>query len=774
MSPKCPNRLLPKIQWKNQDKYVDYGKKLNLSQIGATVPATVPATIPAIVPGASASTSGASSVAGSINTPLQLAHTTGNQMMQVPSGMQLMQIPTQGGSTITVPYSMNANGEIAFSGMQLSRQGFSGAQGKHENGKDVYLIPCPAGTTNVGLQANRHYASEDEDLPDLATEADRGLQFIQSRRKERDPFGLYDHVIMDSDCTNTTICNGELMHGLRHAEKELDMHTNVGSRVLDEEGFLGRFPPPVYHNEDGIANVLAMRKMIAAGYRIIMDTDADNAFIVHCDGNRKMRFVNCKGVYVLEQLGANVEPGAKETSVMYRRQSSNLNNQPHFELSSNKQNGYTGLEMTSKMATVRKNKEGFAPRQVKAAMQARSAIWTDSKNSMEPQSIKAIYIEPTKGQRTGHQVLNLNTKKMISQPKVVVLPVTDQVIQRVEAWAATKGITSMKFFDKKRDLETFQDGDQIAGVDDTEQGYLEEAFDQDYEPEDEDECDFNLCGQFDDINDSKREELLADADNDVDDMPELTVRFQGDDDYESDDDSGDDLCGQFDDINDSEREELLEDADNDVDDMPELTVRFCGDDDFESDDDLGDEGNEEEEPIVANFDHHQENVDRGTDDIGSLVTDLEDLQETPEEEIVFEPEEPQVAKVTRSGQTYVQAAMSGLNLSQVPKKPREWPSSRSGSSDNKNKNRAATRPKHRERELKPLKNKLKSGIHTKEGSRSTKDSKAILEAKHNLCFQQIGNEMKADYGEHNTILIARCMMQIKAKFDTGKGLCWIY
>ncbi|CAJ1959787.1 unnamed protein product [Cylindrotheca closterium] len=99
------------------------------------------------------------------------------------------------------------------------------------------------------------------------------------------------------------------------------------------------------------------------------------------------------------------------------------------------------------------------------------AIGTDSCNSMEPRSIKAIYIEPTKGQRTGHQVLNLNTKKMISRPKGVVLPVTDQVIQRVEAWAATKGVTSM--------METFQDGDQIAGVDDREQGYLEEAFDQD-------------------------------------------------------------------------------------------------------------------------------------------------------------------------------------------------------------------------------------------------------------------------------------------------------
>ncbi|CAJ1941837.1 unnamed protein product [Cylindrotheca closterium] len=284
------------------------------------------------------------------------------------------------------------------------------------------------------------------------------------------------------------------------------------------------------------------------------------------------------------------------------------------------------------------------------------AIGTDSNNSMEPQSIKAIYIEPTKGQCTGHQVLNLNTKKMISRPKVIVLPVTDQVIKRVEAWAAAEGVASMEFFDKKRDLETFQDGDQIAGVDDTEQGYLEEAFDQDYEPEDEDECDFNLHGQFDDIDDSEREELLADADNDVNDMPELTVRFQGDDDYESVDDSGD-------------------------------------------------EGDEEEKPIVADLDHHQENIDRGTDDIGSLVTDLEVLQEPPEEEIVFEPETPQVAKVTQSGQAYAQAAMSGLNLSQVPKKPKEWPSSRSGSSTNKNKNRVVTRRKHQEIDLKPLKNK---------------------------------------------------------------------
>ncbi|CAJ1970192.1 unnamed protein product [Cylindrotheca closterium] len=257
MSSKCPDRLLLEIQWKHPKHYDDYGKKLNLNQIGATVPATVPGTSPAT----SIITGGTLSVVGSVNTPLRLTGATGNQMKQVPAGMLLMQIPTQGGGTVTVPYSMNSNGEIAFSGMQLSQQSFSGAQvrqgfnatqaqtpqvvktgyfdtskvfhnaikGKDENGNDVYLIPCPTGTTNVELQSDWHYASESEDLPDLATEADRDMQFIQSRRMERDPFGLLDHVIMDSGCTNTTICNSELMHGLRQAEKELDMHTNVGS-----------------------------------------------------------------------------------------------------------------------------------------------------------------------------------------------------------------------------------------------------------------------------------------------------------------------------------------------------------------------------------------------------------------------------------------------------------------------------------------------------------------------------------------------------------------
>ncbi|CAJ1931312.1 unnamed protein product [Cylindrotheca closterium] len=107
------------------------------------------------------------------------------------------------------------------------------------------------------------------------------------------------------------------------------MHTNVGSRVLDEEGFPGRFLPPVYYDKDGIANVLAMCKMIAAGYCVTMDTDADNAFVVNCNGDSEMQFVNQWICWTWDEL---------------------------------------------KDGNVQKNKEGFTPRQVKAAMGARSAM----------------------------------------------------------------------------------------------------------------------------------------------------------------------------------------------------------------------------------------------------------------------------------------------------------------------------------------------------------------------------------------------------------------
>ncbi|CAJ1968275.1 unnamed protein product [Cylindrotheca closterium] len=207
--------------------------------------ATVPATVPAIVPGASASTSGASSVAGSINTPLRLAGTTGNQMKQV---------PTQGCCTVTVPYSMNANGEIAFSGMQLGHQRFSGAQVRQ--GFDATQAKTPQ------IVKTGYY-----DMSEMSS------TMLSRKRMRMAMMSSLFHVLLVQQMLNFKPTGTMLVKMkvclilLLKQIKELNMHTNPGSRVLDKEGFLGRFPPPVYHNEDGIANVLAMREMIAAGYR---------------------------------------------------------------------------------------------------------------------------------------------------------------------------------------------------------------------------------------------------------------------------------------------------------------------------------------------------------------------------------------------------------------------------------------------------------------------------------------------------------------------------
>ena len=62
-----------------------------------------------------------------------------------------------------------------------------------------------------------------------------------------------------------------------------------------------------------------------------------------------------------------------------------------------------------------------------------------SDNTMTPRVVEGIYMRPTKTLRGGHKILNLNTRKPVSRPGVVVLPITDQVIARVNSWAHEEG-----------------------------------------------------------------------------------------------------------------------------------------------------------------------------------------------------------------------------------------------------------------------------------------------------------------------------------------------
>ena len=115
--------------------------------------------------------------------------------------------------------------------------------------------------------------------------------------------------------------------------------------------------------------------MISLGYCITFDSDAANAFIVHCGGGRQMRFVHEKGVYVLEDpnepFDDNDRNGIGKTSLRARLDEPLSNNQSFFN-PYQKSTGYSAMETS--MPTVRKNKEGFTRTQVKNAMDARSAM----------------------------------------------------------------------------------------------------------------------------------------------------------------------------------------------------------------------------------------------------------------------------------------------------------------------------------------------------------------------------------------------------------------
>ena len=986
LAPKCPRRWDPKEKWHDQERYKVY-------------------------PAAAAGTT-------NVQTGAELQPNEGNQlvtvpssqgsvgthqsMMQVPMGTQLMQVETTDGRTMLVPY-IAGTGFTQQPTVRLSNvntgQGGRGSrpfvrgnnftqseklvsQNQQNTKKYKHHVVRQQGNELIMLGTwsqyhHFHYdidSGEEIQFPDwaahefegqevgaeryeLADEAEEGEQYLHHREEERDTFGLFNKLLLDSGATHTTMCNSEMVHNIVEASMTLDMSSNMGSRLIDEECQVGTYPGYVYFDIDGKANVMSLSEMIEKGYRITMDTDVANAFIVHCNDGKIMRFVESKGVYLWEDPKHPMR--ADNTSLKARGGQTGgdntNNNQPVFFY----QSGTQMLEAS--MPTVRSNKEGFTPKQVKAAMEARSAMhiigapderkfkqalrtglfkdcnitekaidhahaiygkdtstlkgkstritpkklvddWIEiprelklhnhkielcidhmfvnnailltcvdttitrrgckavpnttkesmftgvdtflrlynkggfkvtkihcdnefipitnemmdvmdvqveatppgghephsernnrtikermrvaharmpfkaiprimteqlaetvteklnwfpakngisehyspeqivdhrnvnfkrdcvsefgayvhgsggeSNNKMAPRTVEGVYIRATRNERGGHRILNLNTKKFIIRPKVVVLPATDQVIARVEEWAHEENVHTLKFFDKYGNEETFQDGDQIAGVDDTQQGYAEEAFDPDYEPNEEEdvEYDANLQDRFDNVDEEEEVDLYMDAIDNV--------------------------------YDDNEAEQLFDEQ------YPHLR-QDVRDEDYDVD---------LESPIESD----EEN------DIPMELQDMEDELEALHDEIMnMQADEPEPAEFpkmkTRSGKEYAQMATGqSATYAQVVMGEHQIPRSEGKIKRN---GRSYTRKKQRAKELKV---KIKRVIHRKKTSRS--NIERHKEAIHNLQFQQIGSENHFDYTDTEAVLIGRCMMQIKDKFRTEKGAQYI-
>ena len=116
---------------------------------------------------------------------------------------------------------------------------------------------------------------------------------------------------------------------------------------------------------------------------------------------------------------------------------------------------------------------------------------TTKTNSNVNRTLDAIYLRPAQNQQGGHELMDLNSGKLITRNIVHEIPVTDVVIKAVETMAYTQGFKSLKF--KNRHGVIFHDADWIAGVDyddddkeneeDDDEEYYHEVEDDEYEEE---------------------------------------------------------------------------------------------------------------------------------------------------------------------------------------------------------------------------------------------------------------------------------------------------
>ena len=135
---------------------------------------------------------------------------------------------------------------------------------------------------------------------------------------------------------------------------------------------------------------------------------------------------------------------------------------------------------------------------------------TNPHNTSVSRTRDGIYLCPNNNFQGGHEVMDLNTGRVITCRKVTEIPVTDVVIKAVEAMAHNQGFKNLKF--KNRHGVIFHDADWLAGVDyeDEDEDEREENADEDEEYEDSEEQDIELeeaenidPGEIDDIIDDE-------------------------------------------------------------------------------------------------------------------------------------------------------------------------------------------------------------------------------------------------------------------------------
>jgi len=96
-------------------------------------------------------------------------------------------------------------------------------------------------------------------------------------------------LLIDSCLTVNLISNLALLHDIHKVNKPLKVCCNAGVRTTNMMGTLGRFPEPVWHDPNAVANILSLHT-VKKYYLIVYDSWQDDAFVLTDDVGNQHRF----------------------------------------------------------------------------------------------------------------------------------------------------------------------------------------------------------------------------------------------------------------------------------------------------------------------------------------------------------------------------------------------------------------------------------------------------------------------------------------------------
>ena len=104
-------------------------------------------------------------------------------------------------------------------------------------------------------------------------------------------------LLLDSCSTTNLISNKSWLHDIHDDGTSISVQCNAGTITLTQKGYFRSYPEPVWFNPHGIANIMSLDN-VAKYFRITMDTEADNAMLLHKDDGMTMKFAPTgKGLY---------------------------------------------------------------------------------------------------------------------------------------------------------------------------------------------------------------------------------------------------------------------------------------------------------------------------------------------------------------------------------------------------------------------------------------------------------------------------------------------